>query len=110
MIFFVHLYDVTPNLTEDENFLYKNWFDKGVRNVVDLIDMNGNIYSFHQLKEVYGIKGTFLDYQTLIRKIPRSGKEKKQLLKIQMNVRMLSIMYVLIVILKDKKRSRSVYD
>ena len=40
-----------------------------------LTDIDGNIYTFERLKEVYSIKGTFLDYQTLIRKIPRTWKE-----------------------------------
>ena len=65
-----------------------------------------------QLKYVYGIKGTFLDYQTLIRKIPRTWKET-----INENTNkckdMKYIVYIncyLKFILKDKKSSRLIYD
>ena len=46
------------------------------RTVNDLIDSNGNIYTFEGLKERYKIRGTFLDYGAFIRKIPRAWQEK----------------------------------
>ena len=33
------------------------------------------MYQFDALKETYGINGTFLDYQSLIRKIPNYWKD-----------------------------------
>ena len=38
------------------------WYDKGIRNILDLIDENGRISDFGVLKETYNIKGTYLDY------------------------------------------------
>ena len=43
---------------------------KGIKQIADLLDINGNLYQFDVLQEIYGINGTILDYQPLIRKIP----------------------------------------
>ena len=100
------------NLSEDGTFLIKSWFEKGIRNVIDILDANGDIYNFEQLKETYSLKGTFLDYQGLIRKLPRTWleaineqKDKCVFLKynVQMNCYIRQIM-------KDKKGSRKIYD
>ena len=39
------------NLSADGTFLIKNWFEKGIKNVIDILDANGDIYNFEQLKE-----------------------------------------------------------
>ena len=52
--------------------LFKNWHEKGIRVVFDIIGQNGEFYTFEQLKTMYNINGTFLDYQYLLNKIPRS--------------------------------------
>ena len=52
--------------------LFKNWHEKGIRVVFDIIGQNGKFYTFEQLKTMYNINGTFLDYQYLLNKIPRS--------------------------------------
>ena len=52
--------------------LVKYWFDKGIRNIVDIVDINGHLYNFEELQS---LKGTFLDYQRLIRKIPKTWLE-----------------------------------
>ena len=41
----------------------RNWCDKGIRVVYDIISEEGVFYSFEQLKAKYNIKGTFLDYR-----------------------------------------------
>ena len=51
--------------------LFKNWHEKGIRVVFDIIGQNGEFYMFEQLKTMYNINGTFLDYQYLLNKIPR---------------------------------------
>ena len=52
--------------------IFKNWHEKGIRVVLDIIGQNGEFYTFEQLKTMYNINGTFLDYQYLLNKIPRS--------------------------------------
>ena len=46
-----------------------------VMNVIDLVDTNGYIYDFEQLKQIYNLKGTFLDNQRLINKLPKTWLE-----------------------------------
>ena len=55
----------------NRSFFIKDWYDKGIRNIIDIINENGLI-SFEDLKH---IKGTFLDYTRLVRNIPKSWKE-----------------------------------
>ena len=40
----------------------------------DLLDEQGNIYDFEIFKTRFGLRGTFLDFQSLIRKIPNRWK------------------------------------
>ena len=40
----------------------------------DLLDEQGNIYDFETFKTRFGLRGTFLDFQSLIRKIPNRWK------------------------------------
>ena len=56
-------------------FFIKDWYDKSIRNIIDIITENGLIYDFEDLKHKYNIKGTFLDYTRLLRNIPKSWKE-----------------------------------
>lgn len=93
-------------------FFNKKLFEKGITNVVDHIDMGGNIYTFERLKEAYNIKRTFLDYQTLITKIPRTWKEiiKEHTTKCKDMKYNVSISAYLKLVFKDKKGIRSIYD
>ena len=51
---------------------FKNWYEKGIREVHDIIAENGEFYSFDDLKTMYNINGTFLDYQHLKHSLPQS--------------------------------------
>lgn len=62
------------NLIRGRTFFINDWFNKGARFISDLLDRNGNIYEFQTLKDIYGLRGTFLDYQALIAKIPNRWK------------------------------------
>ena len=62
------------NLTRGHTFYINEWFNKGLRLISDLVDLNGNIYQFQRFKNIYGVRGTFLDYQALITKIPNRWK------------------------------------
>ena len=42
--------------------------------MTDLLDDQGNIYDFDVFKNRFGIRGTILDFQSLIRKIPNRWK------------------------------------
>ena len=47
----------------NSNLYFNEWHDKGIKNVIDLLNREGNFYQFDKLKENFGIHGTFLDYQ-----------------------------------------------
>ena len=59
-------------LSRGRYFYIKNWFEKGGRLISDLIDENGNLYQFERFKEIYGVRGTYLEYMyhALLTKIP----------------------------------------
>ena len=35
----------------NETFIFKDWFDKGIRNIFDIVDINGHLYNFESYKE-----------------------------------------------------------
>ena len=61
-------------LIRGQNLYINNGFKKGIKQISDLLDINGNFYQFDVLKEIYGVNGTFLDYHSLIHKIPNYWK------------------------------------
>ena len=58
------------NLRNGDYIYIKDWYNKGLRHVSDLIDERGNLYEFEALKTRHNLRGTFLEFQSLIRKIP----------------------------------------
>ena len=40
-------------LSRGRSFYSKNWFEKGIRLISDLIDENGNIYQFERFKDIW---------------------------------------------------------
>ena len=44
---------------ENKNHIINEWYIKGIRNVMDLIDEDGSMYDFQKLKDVYEIHGTY---------------------------------------------------
>ena len=62
-------------INRNGNYIINEWYKKGIRNVMDLIDENGLFYEFQTLQERYEIHGTYLDYMHLINKIPRSWRD-----------------------------------
>ena len=57
-----------------EKFFIKNWYGKGIRNNVDLINENGVFYDFNQFKTLFDVRGTILDFQGVINRIPQVWK------------------------------------
>ena len=62
-------------INRNGNYIINEWYNKGIRNVIDLIDENGLFYQFQTLQERYGIHGTYLDYMQLINRIPRLWRD-----------------------------------
>ena len=45
-----------------------------MKNICDLLNENGEFYQFEEFKQIYGIRGTILDYEYVLRKIPDQWK------------------------------------
>ena len=52
-------------LQRGQSLFYKNWYDKGLRNILDITNVNGEFCSFVDLKNTFGIGGTFLNFRAL---------------------------------------------
>lgn len=57
---------------EHGRFFVKNWFDNCIRVIYDIMGKNGIFYIFEQA--LYNIRGTFLDYQRIVKSIPHIWK------------------------------------
>ena len=56
---------------EGKPFFWKEWFEKGIRTIKDLLDKNGNVLSFPVFKSKYSLqKTTFLHFYQVICAIP----------------------------------------
>ena len=51
-----------------------NWYSKGIKTIGDILDDNGNFYTFDRLKEIYRVRDTFLNYENILQKIPNQWK------------------------------------
>ena len=95
-----------------QNIFYKNWYDKGIRNILDIINVQGEFYNFADLKNAYDIRGTFLNFQAIINRIPNDWKNKinnnKEICRdFKYNIVQANPINIL---LRDKKGSRRIYD
>lgn len=99
-------------LLHGENFYIKQWYEKGIRSITDLIKENGAFYDFNEFKTVYNVRGTVLDFYGLLGRIPNNWKnilnnnaeicaENKYNIVIPKQVKLL---------LKDKKGCRKIYE
>ena len=62
------------NFKNSQNLYINDWFKKGVKNICDLLNENGEFYQFEEFKQIYGIRGNILDYEHVLRKIPDQWK------------------------------------
>ena len=56
------------------------WDSKGIKTIRYLLNNNSNFYTFDRLKEIYGVRGTFLNYENILHKIPNLISRKRQIL------------------------------
>ena len=95
-----------------QNLFYKNWYDKGIRSILDIINVQGEFYNFADFKNAYGIRGTFLNFQAIINRIPNDWKNiinnnKEICREFKYNIVQANPINIL---LRDKKGSRRIYD
>ena len=61
---------INSYVNREHNLFIKEWHDKGIRNVIDLLNAEEQFYHFNERKDTYDIHGTSLDYQSILRKLP----------------------------------------
>ena len=54
------------------------WDSKGIT-TGDILENNSNFFTFDRLKEIYGVKGTFLNYDNILHKLPNLVSRKLQI-------------------------------
>ena len=91
---------------------FKNWHEKGIRVVFDIIGQNGEFYTFEQLKTMYNINGTFLDYQYLLNKWPWSWITQINDNRVLIFENKINVTYYVFIkkLMKAKKGFRLFYD
>ena len=84
---------ISDNIDMDSGFLNRSglWYsnvtryktscivachNKGLRYISDLLNVQGQVQSFEQIKTVFGIPGSYLDYMGLIKSIPSEWRTK----------------------------------
>lgn len=90
----------------------KNLSDNGIRVIYDIIGDDGEFYTFEELKAIFNIRGTFLDYQHIINSIPQTWKtliNNNRIFLIENRYNTICNIYVRQLI-KVKKGSRVFYD
>ena len=89
-----------------------NMSDNGIRVIYDIIGDDGEFYTFEELKAIFNIRGTFLDYQHIINSIPQTWKtliNNNRVFLIENRYNTICNIYVRQLI-KVKKGSRVFYD
>ena len=99
-------------MNRNRNYIINEWYNKGIRNVIDVIDENGLIYDFQTLKDRYNIHGTYLDYAQSINRIPRLWREiinenSRNIIMYRYNVQINPYIFCL---LRKRRGCRDVYD
>lgn len=64
-------------MINDSHVHIKNWYGKGIIWVADLINENGRFYTENELKDIYGLKTNFIEYQTITKPIKQYMKAKQ---------------------------------
>ena len=99
------------------NLIFKNWSDKGINLIIDLLDENsrenGYFLTFEDLKSKFNINGTFLEYQRVIKAIPGDWKtaikntEGEKINTLKYEVKRSTYVSIL---MKSKKGCRDFYE
>ena len=58
----------------DKAFFVEKWYDSRLRPIKDILNENGNIALFHEVKQKFKIDGHFLTYAKVLAVIPRIWK------------------------------------
>ena len=65
-------------ITKFKSTYIGEWYGKGLRTLNDLLNSDGSLMNLAELKQLYGIQATFLDYMTLINSLPAKWMEARE--------------------------------
>ena len=68
---------VTKTLLDGYSIFYKNWFEKGVFLIQDLLDIDSNDMPYTKFTEKYLLSCNFLAYFQVVSAIPKDAIERK---------------------------------
>ena len=66
-------------LVDGKTFFLRDWFNKGILSIQDLLDDAGHILSYQEFNNKYSCKSNFLQYYQVIRAIPKDLLNKAKL-------------------------------
>ena len=66
-------------LIEGKPLFLRDWFNKGILSIQDLLDDAGNILSYQEFNNKYSCKSNFLQYYQVISAIPKDLLNKAKL-------------------------------
>ena len=100
------------NAVNGNIFFIRDWYEKGIKFVSDIIDDEGNLYNFEALKAKYNLRGTILDFRAFIRRLQELWKNLINDNRITCMLTKFDVRcnVYLQVLLRDKKGCRRLYD
>lgn len=90
------------------SFLYKTWFDRGVRYIQDLMDNQGNFLDLNAFMRMTSINTNFLQYRGIVECLKRFLRSRN--VNIDSNMTGPIIPRLIYTILKQKKGSQNIYE
>ena len=94
------------DMTRNTNTCNNAWLKKGMKYISDIIDVRGEIISFQEAKQMFGITGSFLDYVGLIRSLPDSLRSATKKVRAEYPI----IHPQVEVVLRKEKGAKYLYD
>ena len=88
---------------------YRNWYERGIRFVNDLLDENGSLLSYENVTQMFDLRTNFLDFRSVITTVRRFlTMSNLNVAQCKLNVPFLP--FTLIEVLRNKKGCRDMYD
>ena len=91
----------------NKSIYYNHWFSAGIVFICDLLDDNGHLLSFADLRAKYNIHTNFIEYGGVVRLVKAAYRD---LLTINSNVPFPFVPFNFQALLSDKKGSRRLYN
>lgn len=88
---------------------FKQWYEKGICFVNDLVDNSGNLKTWRQVQNEFYIRTNFLQYESILNCV-RAYQRKLNIKKMITNLIQPLVPFPLAIVLKSKKGCRLIYD